>query len=112
MRNYRTLDELEEDYFRKHPEEISLYLTEIFEEFAQDGDAAALLASLRIVARVQGITVIANKTGMTRQGLQKALSEKGNPRLTNINTIMQALGYRLIPQKLESTSADEVAQYA
>lgn len=79
MRNYRTLDELEEDYFRKHPEEIGIYLTEIFEEFAQDGDAAALLASLRIVARVQGITVIANKTGMTRQGLQKALSEKGNP---------------------------------
>jgi probable addiction module antidote protein len=112
MRNYRNLDDIEEDYFRKHPEEIGPYLTEIFEEFAQDGDAAALLASLRIIARAQGITIIASKANMTRQGLQKALSEKGNPRLANVNAIMQALGYRLIPQKLEPASSEELPHYA
>jgi len=101
VRKLRTLDELEADYFRKRPDEIGPYLTEIFEEYAADGDSAALLASLRVIAQVKGITVLASKTGMTRQGIQKALSSKGNPRLDNINSIIHALGYRLIPQKRE-----------
>ncbi|MHC5779035.1 hypothetical protein [Nostoc sp.] len=54
MRKFRTLDEFEEEYFRKHPEEINDYLTEIFQEYAEDNDSGALLASLHVVARVQG----------------------------------------------------------
>lgn len=102
MRNFRTLEHIEEDYFRKHPREITAYLNEIFYEYSIDGDSSALLASLRIIARVKGVSAIADQTGMTRQGLQKALSSKGNPRLDNINAIMHALGYRLMPKKLRS----------
>lgn len=97
MRNFRTLDEFEEEYFRKHPEEIDDYLTEIFQEYAEDNDSGALLASLRVVARVRGISEIAEQIGMTRRGLQKALSSNGNPRLENVNSIMKALGYSLTP---------------
>ena len=43
---------------------------------------------------------MADEVGMTRHGLQKALSSKGNPRLDNINSIMRAMGYRLMPQKV------------
>ena len=104
MTNYRTLDNIEEDYFKEHPEEIDScldnYLAEMFEQYALDGDSSALLASLRVIAKVRGITVIAQEAGMTRQGLQKALSSKGNPRLDNVNAIMHALGYRLTPQRL------------
>ena len=101
MTKYRTLDNLEEEYFHNHPEEIDPYMTEIFEEFANDGDSGAFLASLRTIARVKGVSALAEETGMTRQGLQKALSEKGNPRLESVNAIIKALGYRLTPQKLE-----------
>ena len=104
MPPYRTLDNLEEDYFRHHPEEIEPYLHEIFEAFAEDGDSSALLASLRTIARVKGISTLADEVGMSRQGLQKALSAKGNPRLDNINLIMQALGYYLTPQKRNITA--------
>ncbi|HAZ94160.1 MAG TPA: putative addiction module antidote protein [Porticoccaceae bacterium] len=100
MTKYRTLDKLEESYFRGHPQEVDNYVCEMFEEYAQDGDSAALLASLRVIAKVKGITAIAKQTGMTRQGLQKALSSKGNPRLDNVNSIMTALGYRLTPEKV------------
>ncbi|MFN6561076.1 MAG: addiction module antidote protein [Nostoc sp. ChiSLP01] len=100
MRKFRTLDEFEQDYFRDRPEEIDNYLTEIFEEYAQDNDSGALLASLRVIARVRGISEIAEETGMTRRGLQKALSSNGNPRLENVNLIMKALGYCLTPQKI------------
>jgi DNA-binding phage protein len=43
---------------------------------------------------------------MSRQGLQKALSVNGNPRLESVNSIMHALGYRLAPQKLDPSHAE------
>jgi probable addiction module antidote protein len=100
MRKLRTLDEVTEGYFRDHPEEIDDYLTEIFQDFAEDNDTGSLLASLRIIARVRGVTEMAAQIGMTRQGIQKALSDDGNPRLGNVTSIMKAMGYCLIPQKL------------
>lgn len=100
MSDYRTLDEVTVDYFMQHPEEIEDFLTEIFADYAQDEDAAALLSALRIVARVKGISTMAAEVGMSRQGLQKALSAKGNPRLNSINSIMRAMGYQLMPAKI------------
>ena len=100
MRKLRTLDEFTEDYFRAHPEEIDEYLTEIFIDFAEDNDTGALLASLRVLARVRGVSDMAARIGMTRQGIQKALSDDGNPRLGNITSIMKAMGYCLVPQKI------------
>ena len=101
MRKYRTLDEVEEEYLRGHPEEIEDYLTVIFEEYAKDGDIGALLSSLRTIGRVQGISELAQETGMSRKGIQKALSAQGNPRFESVNSILQAMGYQLMPQKLE-----------
>ena len=101
MPEYRTLDEISIDYFTERPEEIEDFLTEIFAEYAQDDDSAALLSALRVIARVKGISNMAAEIGMTRQGLQKALSAKGNPRLDNINAIMRAIGYQLMPHRLE-----------
>ena len=105
MNDYRTLEDVTAEYFTQHPEEIDAFLTEAFTDYAQDGDSAALLSSLRIIARVKGISTMAAEVGMTRQGLQKALSAKGNPRLDNINAIMQAMGYQLLPHRLEKLSA-------
>ena len=100
MRKLRNLDQIEEEYLREHPKEIDEYLLVLFEEYAEDHDIGAFLSSLRVVCRVVGIGELAKKSGLTRKGLQKALSEKGNPRLENFNAIMQAMGYRLVPQKL------------
>jgi probable addiction module antidote protein len=102
MRKLRTLDEFTEGYFRDRPDEIDDYITEIFQDFAEDNDTGTLLASLRIIARVRGIGDMAEQVGMSRQGLQKALSDEGNPRFGNITSIVQAMGYRLMPQKLPS----------
>ena len=107
MRSYRTLTEVTEEYFINHPEEIDDFLQESFAEYAKDGDSAALLSQLRIIARVKGVSALADEVGITRQGLQKALSARGNPRLDNINAIMQAMGYSLMPQKLEQPLAGQ-----
>jgi probable addiction module antidote protein len=103
MRKYRTLSEVTENYYLEHPEEIEGFLKITFEEYGKDSDTGALLSALRIISRAKGISTMAEEIGMTRQGLQKALSVKGNPRLENINSIMQALGYRLTPEKLPAS---------
>ncbi len=105
MADYRPLDDVTVEYFIRHPEEIDAFLAETFADYAQDGDSATLLLALRIIARVKGISAMAEEVGMTRQGLQKALSAKGNPRLDNINAIMRAMGYQLMPYRLENTTA-------
>lgn len=100
MRKHRTFNALEEGYLRDHPEEVDDYITILFDEYAQSGDTAALLSSLRVVSRVKGVGRVAEAAGMSRKGVQKALSENGNPEFASVNAIMQAMGYRLAPQKL------------
>lgn len=98
--DYRNFRDVEEEYFRNHPDEVPAYLEEIFDEYAKDHNSAALLVSLRVIAKVQGITNLANETGMTRQGIQHALSAKGNPRFDNINAIIHGMGFRLVPERM------------
>lgn len=99
-RKYRTLDEVEAEYLREHPEEIDSYIETLFEEFSETGDSGALLSALRVVAQVKGMATLAKQVGMTRSGFYKALFAKGNPRLENMNAIMNAFGYQLRPQKI------------
>lgn len=101
MTEYRSLEQISVEYFQEHPAEIEAFLNEIFADYAQDGDSAALLSALRVIARVKGVSTMAAEIGMTRQGLQKALSAKGNPRLDRINAIMRAMGYQLMPHPLD-----------
>ncbi len=102
MYNYRTIGEVEEEYLRNHPEEVDDYITVLFDEYAESNDTASLMASLRIVSRVKGVSRIAEVSGLSRKGVQKALSENGNPQFGSVNAIMHAMGYRLTPQKMHS----------
>lgn len=52
MRNYRTLDDVTEEYLRNHPEEIGEFVAEAGKEYSSDQDARALLNILEIVQRV------------------------------------------------------------
>jgi probable addiction module antidote protein len=100
MSNYRTIGEVEEEYLRNHPEEVDDYVNILFDEYAESGDTASLMSSLRVVSRVKGVSKIAEESGLSRKGVQKALSENGNPQFGSVNAIMHAMGYRLTPQKL------------
>lgn len=100
-KNYRTFAETQEEYYRSNPDEIDGYLQVAFEEYAKDGCTPALLSQLRMVARVKGISEIARETDLTRNGVQKALSEGGNPKFENVTAILSALGYHLMPQRLD-----------
>lgn len=103
MRTFREIGEVEEQYLRDHPDEVDDYINVLFDEYAESGDTAALLSSLRVISRVKGVSRIAEASGLSRKGLQKALSDNGNPQFSSVNAIMHAMGYRLTPQKLHDS---------
>ncbi|MGA3115874.1 MAG: hypothetical protein ABSF90_15745 [Syntrophobacteraceae bacterium] len=49
----------------------------------------------------KGLTKLAEEAGMSRKGVQKALSGEGNPEFAGINSILHAMGYRLVSKKLD-----------
>ena len=104
MRNYRTISDIEEEYLRNHPEEVDDYINILFDEYAESNDTASLLSSLRVVSRVKGVSRIAEISGLSRKGVQNALSNNGSPQFSTVNAIMHAMGYRLTPQKIQTAT--------
>lgn len=93
---YRAFDEIVEERFREHPEEIDDFLETVLEEYEREPDEGALLLALRQVAKAKGgMTELAKKTDLSREKLYKTLSPEGNPRLRNLRRILQAFGYTL-----------------
>lgn len=75
--------------------EIAAYI----EGMLEDGDARAVPVALRTVAEaVGGMAALAEKTGLSRETLYRTLSERGNPRLDTLATILAAFGLRLTVQ--------------
>ena len=60
-----------------------------------DGDPTEVRDALNLVARAQGMTVVAKAAGVTREGLYKTLGENGNPEFATVLRIMEAVGIRL-----------------
>ena len=79
------------DYL-KTEDDIAAYLDAVME----DGDPALIAAALGDVARARNLSQLARDVGMSRQGLDKALSGDGNPSLATVLKVAQALGLRLI----------------
>jgi probable addiction module antidote protein len=75
----------------KTAEQRAAYLEAAFE----DGDASLITVALRDVAQAIGMTGVAKEAGITREGLYKALSETGDPRLSTLLGVTRALGLSL-----------------
>ena len=74
-------------------EDIALYWEACLEEAAED--PAFITAALGNIARARGMTGLARKTGLTREGLYKALSPDGNPEFATVMKVIRALGLHL-----------------
>ena len=59
------------------------------------GDATYIAHALGVIARARGMTTVARDAGVTREALYKALSEKGDPKLSTLLGVMRALGVQL-----------------
>lgn len=74
-------------------EDMALYLDACLED--DPGDGSLIRIALGDIARARGMTQLAHDTGLTREGLYKALSTEGNPAFSTIFKVIRALGVKL-----------------
>lgn len=90
------------------PHDSAAYFTEpaaqaeLLADAIASRDAHYVAHALGMVAKVRGMAQLERDTGMKRQALYRALSAKGNPTLSTVLKVLDALG-------LEMTIADKAA---
>ncbi len=90
MRRHRPFEEYLDEAL-KDPVHAAEYLNAALEE----DDPEFLLLALGDVARAYGMSKLAKKASISRVGLYKSLSKKGNPGLQTFINILKASGLRL-----------------
>ncbi|RPH81359.1 MAG: transcriptional regulator [Nitrospiraceae bacterium] len=76
----------------RDPSEAEEYLNATLEQ----GDSELYLMALRNATEAErGVIQLANKTKLNRESLCKILSERRNPELNSLDTLLHALGFRL-----------------
>lgn len=79
------------DYLQSD-EDCALYLQACLED--APGDTVLFSRALGDVARARGMMQLARDTGMSREGLYKALGENGNPSFATVMKVLGALGLK------------------
>ncbi|MGB3574363.1 MAG: addiction module antidote protein [Phormidesmis sp.] len=82
--------------YLKTEEDIQLYMEACLEEASDDPDF--IVHALGVVARARNMSQLARDTGMSREGIYKALSPDGNPSFATVVKVAKALGFSLTVQ--------------
>lgn len=83
------------DYLNSE-EDMVAYLEACMDEGADD--AAFIAHALGNIARARGMAQLAKDTGLTREGLYKALNANSNPSFGTVLKVMKALGLKFTPK--------------
>jgi probable addiction module antidote protein len=86
--------------YLKTEQDCALYMQAAIDE--SDGDPALVIAALGDIARARGMMQLARETGLTREGLYKALSPEGNPSFATVMKVCKALGLKLHTEAVEA----------
>lgn len=90
MRTYRNHDDYL-DKALKDPKEAARYLNAVMEE----NDQTLVLVALSQVAKARGLSKTAKTASLSRMGLYKMLSKKGNPEFKTFINVLNAAGLRM-----------------
>ena len=91
----RPHDEAMVDLLRQDPAFADDYLTAALDEADQPGGRVALLSALRQIAEAQGMATVAERAGIPRESLYRALGPKGNPTIKTLLAVVNAAGLKL-----------------
>jgi probable addiction module antidote protein len=91
----RPHDDAVVELLREDPTFADEYLAAALEEADQAGGREALLAALRHVAEAQGMAAVAERAGIPRESLYRALSPSGNPTVKTLLAVLDAAGLKL-----------------
>ena len=68
---------------------------ELLAEALASGDSGYITLALGIIARARGMSQVARDAGVSREALYKALSGSGDPKLSTLLGVLNALGLKL-----------------
>jgi probable addiction module antidote protein len=87
----------------KDPKEAAEYLNACM----SDSEEVFLLALRDVVEASGGMANLARKTSLNRENLYRSLSKKGNPKLSSLASILEAVGIKLFfaPTKKQKKAA-------
>jgi probable addiction module antidote protein len=93
-----------DDFMIKQLRSNSKFATEYLKAAMEDTDEPqVLLIALRQIAEARGgIAKIAKKAGVERESLYRALSRRGNPRLSTLFAVTKAMGLTLTVEMVNS----------
>ena len=74
------------------PEQAAEYLTAFYEE----GPEVFLVGLRDVVEAPGGVSRTAELSKLNRENLYRLVSRNGNPRLTSLNSVLSALGLKII----------------
>lgn len=95
IKSSRPHDEVVVELLQNDPVFADEYLTAALDEANQPGGREALLAALRHIAEAQGMATVAERAGIPRESLYRALSTKGNPTIKTLLAVINAAGLKL-----------------
>jgi probable addiction module antidote protein len=99
--NFRDFTESFIKDLKRSKKDQKIYLQIALEEYEKEKNLENFLLAVRTIDIAKGgFTNLAKKTNLNRQSLYKALSAKGNPALTTIDIILNALGFKLTIQAI------------
>jgi probable addiction module antidote protein len=84
--------------FLETEEDIAEYLTDML----ADGDASLTQHALGVAVRAAGMMKICDKTGLSRQGINKATREDSKPQFETVYKIVKGLGLKIqfVPESI------------
>ena len=83
------------------PEMIAAYLTEAFES----DEPSAIVMAIGAVARAHGMSDVAEKTGLSRENLYRALGGDTKPEFSTVLKVLRALEIDLVAQPHDQSAA-------
>ncbi|WP_339691153.1 addiction module antidote protein [uncultured Parasphingorhabdus sp.] len=81
------------------------HVIELLNDALESGDAGYIANALGVVARSEGMTMIAEKSGVKRQALYRSLSEDGNPTLETLLGVLGAMNLQLAVKESDAKAA-------
>lgn len=91
----RPFDDAMVELLREDPSLCDEYLATALDEVNLEGGQFALLAALRHIAEAQGMASVAERAGIPRESLYRALSPSGNPTIKTLLAVLNAAGLKL-----------------
>lgn len=93
------------DSLKDDPRLASAYLNAAI----ADGDISVFLLALGQITKARGMSSVSKATGLNRENIYRIVSDKGNPRFTNLQAILGAVGLTLRTEPLKKRPVKKAA---